>query len=405
MTRARVTEDDAARTLLARIRPAWRAALGDRVSDASFNAFLRDNESEVLAALRAWQVRGATPTDPRWFERFNPIAGTPRRQQPGWERAERQAEVLFDNALYVLEQERVDLDIKPALDVLGLTMPWQWEPEYPFDDDFWEEADSAVRPEDVPTLLGTAALGWTLEETGRLLKAVLESSPRGGYRDEKSIKREIADRIWGGPQGRMELVGLDKDTACAFIETHHSALPYCNPRGMMYAIGACLGGQLVAVATAGTPTGRWADDGTCPVDGILELTRIASVGGLTREDRRGRTVPINASSALAARLLDLLPLSGRRGAEGCRFVTYSLESEAATTYLALVAKGLRPVARRRGKKPTGARGSRRSLPHVPKIVWEAGPAARPPAWELLPEEKRAGAQRAFEVFSERDVSP
>jgi hypothetical protein len=43
-----------------------------------------------------------------------------------------------------------------------------------------------------------------------------------------------------------------------------------NPRGMMYAIGALWrdetrrGGELIAVATAGTPTGRWGP-GECPV--------------------------------------------------------------------------------------------------------------------------------------------
>ena len=72
------------------------------------------------------------------------------------------------------------------------------------------------------------------------------------------------------------------------------------------------------------------------------------------------------------------PFSGRRGVEGCRFVTYSLIGERASTYLALVSKGLRPVALRRGKAPSGARGSTASLSDVDKIVWEAGPAARQP---------------------------
>ena len=392
------------RTILARILPAWRAEVGDRVSDAEFDAFVRDNEAKILVRLHAWYSRRASADDPQWIKRYNPIAGVPRQQQPGWQRARRTAEIIFDDALCLLDQNPVDLDIKPALDLLGVTPAWAVHPEFPFDEDFWREADSAIRPEELLTLLGTEALGWSLKDTTDLLEAVLDSTPRGGSRDEEEIKVAIADRIWGGPHGRLELVSLDKPTACAFVEEHHSTLPYCNPRGMMYALGARLGGELVAVATAGTPTGRWGGD-ACPVDGILELTRIASVGGLTREDRRGRVVPVNASSALAARLLDLLPFSGRRGATGCRFVTYSLEGEAATTYLALVTKGLRPVARRRGKRPSGARGSRRSLSHVPKIVWEAGPAARPPVWELLAEEKRAGAQRAFEMFSRREVSP
>lgn len=142
-------------------------------------------------------------------------------------------------------------------------------------------------------------------------------------------------------------------------------------------------------------------EGGCPVDGILELTRIASVGGLTRTDRRGRIVPINASSALAARLMDLLPASGRNGVAGCRFVTYSLTTERASTYLALVAKGLRPVAFRRGGAPSGARsGSEHSLAEADKIVWEAGETARPPRWDLVPLERRIGAIKAFDAFSE-----
>ena len=79
-------------------------------------------------------------------------------------------------------------------------------------------------------------------------------------------------------------------------------------------------------------------------------------------------------------------------------LTYSLASEKATTYLSLVCKGLRPVAWRRGKAPSGARGSSDSLSHVDKIVWEAGPAARPPDWRLVAEERRAGAQRAFDAY-------
>ena len=101
---------------------------------------------------------------------------------------------------------------------------------------------------------------------------------------------------------------------------------------------------------------------------------------------------MNASSALASRLIDLLPTSGRRGATGCRFVTYSVVGERATTYLALVAKGLRPVGMIRGKPLKGATGN---VARMDKIVWEAGPAARAPDWSVLSPERRAGAIRAF----------
>lgn len=216
------------------------------------------------------------------------------------------------------------------------------------------------------------------------------------------VRGQIADRIWESER-HLELRSIDKEQACDFVARHHSLLPYCNPRGMMYAIGAFWRldaddhedhgrRKLVAVATAGTPTGRWGP-GPCPVDGILELTRIASVSGLTRQDRRGRTVPVNASSALASRLIDLLPSSGRRGTVGCRFVTYSVVGERATTYLALIAKGLRPVGIIRGKSPKGAHGE---VAWLDKIVWEAGPAARDPDWSVLPEERRGGAVRAFD---------
>ena len=87
---------------------------------------------------------------------------------------------------------------------------------------------------------------------------------------------------------------------------------------------------------------------------------------------------------------DELSAEGRRSLGGS-----SLVGERASTYLALVSKGLRPVAMRRGKAPSGVRGSRASLSHVDKIVWEAGPAARRPDWALLPEAQRAGAARAF----------
>jgi hypothetical protein len=55
-------------------------------------------------------------------------------------------------------------------------------------------------------------------------------------------------------------------------------------------------------------------------------------------------------------VIDLLPTSGRRGVGGCRFVTYSVLGQRTTTYLALVAKGLRPVGIIRGKPPKGAHG-------------------------------------------------
>ena len=68
--------------------------------------------------------------------------------------------------------------------------------------------------------------------------------------------------------------------------------------------------------------------------------------------------------------------------------------ERATTYLALVAKGLRPVGLIRGKPSKGASGE---IAMMDKIVWEAGPAARAPDLSVLPPDRRSGAIRAFEA--------
>lgn len=324
-----------------------------------------------------------------WFSIFNERGGVPRDEMPGYRRARDVARGLFAWCSLLIEEAPADLDLRPALEYLGSTRG-SWDGDE-FDD------DPSVLAAELPDLVGTSAMFWSPEETGDLLVDVMEA--RDGIRTAKEVEDAIADRIWSDER-RLELRSIDKVTACEFIRLHHSALPACNPRGMMYAIGAFIQGEMIAAATAGTPTGRWGESG-CPADGTLELTRIASIRGLTRVDRRGRTVPINASSALASRLMDLLPASGRNGVVGCRFVTYSLTTERASTYLALVAKGLRPVALRRGVPPSGARSaSEHSLADADKIVWEAGQAARPPHWALVPPERRGGAIRAFDAFSE-----
>ncbi len=200
------------------------------------------------------------------------------------------------------------------------------------------------------------------------------------------------------------------ETATDFIATHHSTLPAANLRGLMFSLGALWQGELVAVATAGTPTGRWAGRVGCPTSGILEITRVASVGAVYTSSRRtGRRVPVSAPSKLVAHILDLLPRSGR-DAEGCLLVTYSLLSEAHTTYLAVADKGLRPVALVRPRGPGGQRTKRGSLKSSPKIRWEAGPAAMDPDWSLLlskgesvtsPPKRLAGPMRAFARYATR----
>ena len=380
--------------VLDRVLPRWRATLASHYSTADLDGFVRRNrhalESLVSDAMTRRRPSPKART-PQWFELYNPRGGVPRETLPGYRRAREDADAIFDRALALLDEPAGEIDLASALAVLGIV-----ETEGEYDDD---EALSVA--DELPFLVG--AIGWTPEEVGDMLAAVMDTWSRGGLLSDDEVRARIAERIWEAER-HLELRSIDKEEACEFVARHHSLLPYCNPRGMMYAIGAFWqrdegrrGPELVAVATAGTPTGRWGP-GACPVDGILELTRIASISGLTRHDRRGRVVPVNASSALAARLIDLLSTSGRRGTVGCRFVTYSVVGERATTYLALVAKGLRPVGIIRGKQ---AKGGDSEVAMMDKIVWEAGPAARAPDWGVLPEDRQSGAMRAFDAFEAR----
>ena len=375
--------------VLDRILPRWRASLPSRYSADYVDGFIRRNRPalEAFVASAMARRRASTRTGtPHWFELYNPRGGVPRESVPGYRRASETAAAIFDRALALLDEPSSEIDLASALAILGSTDD---EGEYDY-----EEA-SAVASE-LPFLVG--AIDWTPEEVGDLLVAVMDTYSRGGIIPDDEVRERIADQIWN-TERHLELRSIDKEQACDFVARHHSLLPYCNPRGMMYAIGAFwrldseYSPQLVAVATAGTPTGRWGG-GACAVDGILELTRIASVSGLVRHDRRGRTVPVNASSALASRLIDLLPTSGRRETAGCRFVTYSVVGERATTYLALVAKGLRPVGIIRGKPPKGGVGG--EVARMDKIVWEEGPTAGAPEWSVFRPDRRGGAIRASE---------
>lgn len=174
------------------------------------------------------------------------------------------------------------------------------------------------------------------------------------------------------PDLALRLVNVPLDTACEYVRQHHRHLPDCNRRGLMYAIGVTTGRRLAAVATAGSPTGRWNGRRVSPHD-VLELTRVASDGTV-----------LGAASKLTARLIDLLPAS-RRGSGPALFVTYQLAAEEGTPYRALREKGLRPVERIPGKAAAGGarRGDDAALRAVDKIRWEAGPAAMPARWDLL----------------------
>lgn len=357
----------------------WKEA-GEFTSD-EIDDFVARRGGDVVAIIK--RKMGLA-----WFDIFN--SRIPSEARPGQAAAHRNAERIISRCEALLLESPADFDIIPILSRLGA---WYADDYAEEGDGFDDDESSLIEAEDLPELIGTSAWSWTPEETGDLLVDVLKT--RDGLGDRGGLVNWLENRLW--TEERQLAVGpVTKEVACTFIRQHHSSLPNCNRRGMMFAIGAFYGSELVAVATAGTPTGRWGP-GECSADGTLELTRIASRGGLTRVDRRGRTVPVNASSALASRLMDLLPESGRGSTRGCRFVTYSLTSERSSTYLALVAKGLRPVAFRRGSVRSGARADADddSLVDRDKIVWEYGPAARPPDWSLVDPSRRAGAIAAF----------
>ncbi len=258
----------------------------------------------------------------------------------------------------------------------------------------WESAD--WQPEDFADLIGA---GWlNLEQTADVFAAVSQSEAVNEYVPNGIVVGMIAgiltDAIDDPAALKPRLVVISKDEASSFIAQHHSALADWNYRGVIYTIGVRVGRRLVAVATINAPTAPWK---LCPANGIIELTRVASDGST-----------LGASSKLAARAIDLLPMSGRRGADGCLFSTYSLITEEGTTYLALADKGLRPVERTKGKTPGGSRSAGGSKMTEDKIRWEAGPAARPPNWSVLegigvPADKLAGPKRNFEEWAARDA--
>jgi hypothetical protein len=236
---------------------------------------------------------------------------------------------------------------------------------------FEDEApdEPMLEAEDLPGLLGQPL--WSPMQAGGFIEAV--GVMKEQFMPDALVREVLADAVH--PAGKLRLVNVPKDEAVAFINRHHSQMPIANPRGLMYAIGAMKGSRLVAVATAGSPTGRWGSD-RVEVRNILELTRIASDG-----------TTLGASSFLASRLIDLLDKSKRGDETGpALFVTYSLTSEDGTTYRALRDKGLRPVALIRGKSAGGGgarAGNQLGYAEPDKIRWEAGAAALPAQWDLL----------------------
>lgn len=204
--------------------------------------------------------------------------------------------------------------------------------------------------------IGVRGLGLERDEESRYLrKARLEPW---------ALAAVIGDAL--EPDQEFRLTDLSVEDATAFVREHHSHLPTINLRGAMFLLGLKRGGRLVAVAVAGTPTGRWKDQ-----TNVLELTRVAS-DGTTR----------NASSKLTARILDMLPRTGRT-----RFVTYTFPGEEGTSYKALKDKGLRPTGittdhSEQERRPGGSSRSGTATSGS-KLRWEAGPDATPARWDLL----------------------
>ncbi|HRI08761.1 MAG TPA: hypothetical protein PKW35_13145, partial [Nannocystaceae bacterium] len=329
----------AAETLLQAILPTWRAELPPALAGDAFEDYLRAHRDEVLARLDAWlreaaesETEAATADKPTHIPWWRLAPTIPRHHDTEALRTE--AAAIFDAVhAYLTDPEWSILDEDERAEILH----------------------AAVVPH------------WELDDAARLAEAVADVD--AGLRDEGNVLEEIAAALRDGTDPELEIHTTTPDAACEFVALHHRHLPLCNRRGIVHALAARWRGQIVAVALAGAPTGRWGRASTCTPEGTLEITRVASIAGLRRYDRRGRLVPVGAASALVARLLDLLPESGR-GVPGCRLITYQLTSEDGAIYRALVAKGLRPVA---GSRHHNAGGARRHVALLgDKIRWEAG---------------------------------
>lgn len=379
---------------------------------------MRDPGRAIQAALLAPEVGGMELVDPSWDEE-----PTPSYWAHGWGRrgaipreADLRYRIALDEAIQIEDEARrlaldpyFQLAVFPALWQMG-AVPFGEYPEVGSlpgwgEEEGWEafynENTLAFRPDELAMIVGATASGLSVQDAADIIYVTAYEA----HFPRSILVRQIAEAIYQGPYGRLYLVNLTKQQVADYVAKHHSALPEASMRGALYGIGAMFGNELVAVALANTPSGAVQAPG-CPQDGVLDLSRVASGRpGLTTVNRKGKTVPVNASSALTARIIDLLPGSGRRGVVGCLLVTYSLLSEMGTTYVSLSAKGLRPT--RRTKKVGKLSGSRAgadpdvNLALEQKVRWEAGPAAAPPDWSLVPERLRRGAAVAFDAYERR----
>ena len=379
---------------------------------------MRDPGRAIQAALLATEVGGMELVDPSWIEEPTPNywahgwgrrGALPREMDPRYMIALDEAILIEDQARRLALDPYFQLAVFPAMWEMRAVPPGIFVEEDAFPawgdtagwDAFYKDNPMAFRPEELAMILGATAAGLTVQDAFDILFVPSYEA----YFPRESLVRQIAEAIYQGPYGRLYLVNLTKEQVADYVAKHHSALPEASMRGALYGIGGMFGHELVAVALANTPSGAVrAPD--CPQDGVLDLSRVASGRpGLTTVNRKGKTVPVSASSALTARVIDLLPGSGRRGVVGCLFVTYSLPSEMGTTYVSLATKGLRPTRRtKRVEKLTGSRAGADpdvNLGLEQKVRWEAGPAAAPPDWSLIPKRLRRGAELAFDSYQRR----
>jgi hypothetical protein len=285
-------------TLIRALIERMQAQRPEGVTERDVERYARRHRAALLL-----EARRACRDDITLFEVYQRQA-TPDQQERGHREEERVAEGLLANAralvtdpefaaIYNLEEREGDGD------------PWSSD---------WDEEDETTtfgvwERRDMPELLLVPDVHDRMSFADALVNAAL--AVNDGLPDWLGVAI-VEDWLHQRP---MRLVAVDKETAVDFVNEHHSKLPALNPRGLMYAIGVVEAAtqRLVAVATAGSPTGRWREPRR-----VLELTRVASDGTV-----RG------AASMLVARLIDLLPRSTRGPTTlPALFVTYSLASEA-----------------------------------------------------------------------------
>lgn len=184
------------------------------------------------------------------------------------------------------------------------------------------------------------------------LVSVLEGSGSGGTLED--IAARVAQHALD-ESGALKYVVLDKkvhgEAIDAWHRRHHKRKSL-NKR-YQHAVAVVSGGRVVAVATIGTPTGRWS--GTKPI----ELQRVISDGSTK-----------NASSAAAAAAISYAK------AQGKTLVTYSELEEAGSTYLALKSER-KDGYHMRPTKILRARKGRTGEAEPAKVRWMAGPDAGP----------------------------